>query len=46
MISPIATYRSFHQNGTQSDLKERHFVAIAEGKKMPLYVFTYDLEAV
>ena len=46
LLSPIALFRSFDQEGKQVDNKERHFIAIAEGKTMPLYVFTYDIEAV
>lgn len=33
-------------DGTYSLENDKHFIAIAEGKSLPIYMFTYDLEAV
>ena len=46
LLTPIAIYRIFDKDGNHVDKKKKHFVAIAEGKTMPLYVFTYDIEAI
>lgn len=46
MIDPIALYRNFNADGSYSDENDKHFIAIAEGKTLPIYWFTYDIEAV
>ena len=45
-IEPIAVFRNFNEDGSQSDDIESHFIAIAEDKKLPIYFITYDIEAV
>lgn len=46
LLTPIAIYSSFDKDGKHVDKKLKHFVAIAEGKTMPIYAFTYDIEAI
>ena len=45
-IEPIAIFRNFNEDGSHSDDLDNHFIAIAEDKKLPIYFFTYDIEAV
>jgi len=46
LIDPIALFRNFNMDGSYSTDNDKHFIAIAEGKTLPIYMFTYDLEAV
>ena len=52
LIEPIATFRDsgkiqkefLFENKTGEYKPENEFIAIAEGRELPIYIFTYNVE--